>query len=154
ATPLSYLTDFLDIAAGGADVVIGSREGSGARRIGEPWYRHVMGRVFNRMVQLLVLPGIEDTQCGFKLFRRDSMHAILDRALLYQGTEAVAGPRVTAFDVELLVIARFLGLKVVSEPVVWTYGTNSKVNPVRDTLHNASDILRVKSNVVFKRYRS
>ncbi len=154
ATPLSYLTEFIAIATNGADVVIGSREGMGSRRIGEPWYRHVMGRVFNRMVQLLVLPGIEDTQCGFKLFRRESMRAILDRALLYQGGQTVVGPRVTAFDVELLVIARSLGFTIVTEPVVWTYGTNSKVNPIRDTLHNASDILRIKRNVLMKRYKS
>ena len=154
ATPLSYLTDFVTIASNGADVVIGSREGMGSRRIGEPWYRHFMGRVFNRMVQMLVLPGIEDTQCGFKLFRQKSIRTILDRALLYQEIQAVVGPRVTAFDVELLVIARSLGFTIVTEPVVWTYGTNSKVNPIRDTLHNAFDILRIKRNMLSKRYRS
>ena len=58
--------DRLGVAALGAfDIAIGSREAPGARRFGEPWYRHLMGRVFNRLVQLLVLPGIQDTQCGF-----------------------------------------------------------------------------------------
>jgi glycosyltransferase involved in cell wall biosynthesis len=154
ATPLSYLDQFIQFAAESTDVVIGSREGAGARRIGEPWYRHLMGRVFNRAVQLLVLPGIEDTQCGFKLFRSEAAEAVLARALLYRDAQTVAGPRVTAFDVELLVIARALGLKVVTVPVVWTYGSQSKVNPVRDTLYNARDIARVRLNLTLGRYRS
>lgn len=154
ATPLSYLDEFLTLAESSADVVIGSREGTGARRISEPWYRHLMGRVFNRMVQILLLPGIEDTQCGFKLFRGEAARAVLDRALLYRDSTKIAGPRVTAFDVELLVIARALGLRIVSVPVVWTYGTQSKVNPIRDTVHNALDVLRVRGNLTFGRYKS
>ena len=69
ATPLSYLLDLRSAIADGCDVAIGSREGRGARRIGEPAYRHIMGRVFNGLVRLFLLPGIQDTQCGFKLFR-------------------------------------------------------------------------------------
>lgn len=154
ATPLHNLDRFVKLAADGADIVIGSREGADARRIGEPRYRHLMGRVFNRMVQLLVLPGIEDTQCGFKLFRRDAAQAVLQRAILYRAAEMVSGPRVTAFDVELLVIARALKLRVISVPVVWTYGSQSKVNPIRDTLYNARDILHVRLNRSLGRYRS
>jgi glycosyltransferase involved in cell wall biosynthesis len=153
ATPLGYLDDFIARVDGGVDIVIGSREGVGARRIGEPWYRHAMGRVFNRMVQLIVLSGIEDTQCGFKVFRREAAQSILDRTLLYRDGRQVSGPRVTAFDVEFLAVARALGLTIVSVPVVWTYGTNSKVNPIRDTLHNAYDILRVRANLALGRYK-
>ena len=154
ATPLSYLDDFLALARDQADLVIGSREGAGARRIGEPWYRHAMGRIFNRLVQTLVLPGIEDTQCGFKLFRREAIEQILPRMRLYRDAEAITGPRVTAFDVELLTIARKLGLRIAIVPVVWTYGTNSKVNPIRDTLNNALDIARVRVNLSRGRYGS
>jgi dolichyl-phosphate beta-glucosyltransferase len=154
ATPLGYLDDFIALVDSGVDIVIGSREGVGARRIGEPWYRHAMGRVFNRMVQLIILPGIEDTQCGFKVFRREAAQSILDRTLLYRDGRQVSGPRVTAFDVEFLAVARALGLTIVSVPVVWTYGTNSKVNPIRDTLHNAYDILRVRANLTLGRYKS
>jgi len=153
ATPLDYLDPFLALIGDGADVVIGSREGVGSRRIGEPLYRHAMGRVFNRMVQIVVLPGIEDTQCGFKVFRREAARDILARSLLYRDSQPVTGPRVTAFDVELLAIARTLGMRIDSVPVIWTYGTNSKVNPVRDTLHNAIDIFRVRANLSLGRYR-
>ena len=155
ATPLSYLDDLrMAITTFGCDVAIGSREGIGARRLGEPLYRHVMGRVFNLLVRTLVLPGIQDTQCGFKLFTRDAAHALLDRALLYTADDAtVTGPRVTAFDVELLVIARRLGLKTCPIPVVWTYGTHTKVNPLRDTWQNVRDVLLVRWHDWRGRYR-
>lgn len=152
ATPPSYLTAFLERIDDGADIVIGSREGTGARRVGEPAYRHVMGRVFNRIVQLVLLPGIDDTQCGFKLFTRPAAEAILDRGRLYAGGQTVAGARVTAFDVEMLVIARRLGLRIDEVPVLWTYGSHSKVNPVRDTLYNLRDIATVAWNAARRRY--
>lgn len=154
ATPLTYLDVFRQAIDAGNEIVIGSREGTGAERIDEPRYRHLMGRVFNGLVRILVLPGINDTQCGFKMFRREVAHEILKRARLYREARGpVKGPRVTAFDVELLVVARRLGYRITSIPVVWTYGTQSKVNPIRDTLHNFGDILRVKWNELRGSYR-
>ena len=146
ATPIAYLHEFMAAIDGGADVVIGSREGMGANRVGEPIYRHLMGRAFNLMVQGLLLPGIHDTQCGFKAFTRFATREIVRRAKLYADHETITGARVTAFDVEMLVIARKLGLKVVEIPVIWTYGTQSKVNPVKDTLVNLRDIASIKVN--------
>jgi glycosyltransferase involved in cell wall biosynthesis len=145
AVPLSYIRPFVETAEEGADVVIASREGAAARRIGEPGYRHVMGRVFNRFVQLLLLSGIEDTQCGFKLFRREAAREILEHTRLYAGSNGeVTGARVTAFDVEILVIARRLGFEIAVLPVEWTYGEHSKVNPLRDSLLNLRDLATVK----------
>jgi glycosyltransferase involved in cell wall biosynthesis len=153
ATPLRYLDEFRQQVIGGDDVVIGSREGQGAVRIDEPVYRHWMGRVFNLIVRLLLLPEIQDTQCGFKMFRREAALDILGRARLYRDSDIpVRGPRVTAFDVELLVVARRLGYRIRAVPVAWTYGTQSKVNPVRDTLHNLADVFRVKWNDLRGRY--
>jgi dolichyl-phosphate beta-glucosyltransferase len=153
ATPLTYLDRFLDEIAAGADVVIATREGHGSSRIGEPWHRHVMGRVFNWLVQALLLPGIEDTQCGFKMFTREISQAILHNARLYRDDEEVTGARVTAFDVEMLVIARRQRAKIVAVPVVWTYGVRSKVSPLRDTLTNLRDVLSVKRNDLLHKYR-
>ncbi|HKG27413.1 MAG TPA: dolichyl-phosphate beta-glucosyltransferase [Thermomicrobiales bacterium] len=153
ATPLHYLEDFRQAIQEGDDIVIGSREDQGAVRIDEPSYRHLMGRVFNLIVRRLVLPDIQDTQCGFKLFRREAAHEILARARLYRSHDAaVRGPRVTAFDVELLVVGRRLGYRIRSVPVAWTYGNQSKVNPIRDTLNNFADVVRVKWNDVRSRY--
>lgn len=144
ATPLDFLNDLRAAVASGADVAIGSREGAGAGRIGEPSYRHLMGRVFNSLVRVLLLPGIHDTQCGFKLFRAPVARDILRRSRLYAGEpRGVTGPRVTAFDVELLVIARARGYRIAAAPVVWTYGEGSKVRPAHDTWHNLRDVLQV-----------
>jgi hypothetical protein len=148
ATPITYLGAFIEAIENGADVVIGSREGKGANRLGEPEYRHLMGRVFNRIVQLSVLPGIHDTQCGFKAFSRFASSEILRRSRLYVDADEITGARVTAFDVEMLVIARTIGLTIVEIPVIWTYGEQSKVNPARDTFNNLRDIALVKLNTV------
>lgn len=144
ATPLDFLRDLRLAVAEGADIAIGSREGVGAQRIGEPSYRHFMGRVFNGLVRVLLIPDVHDTQCGFKLFRRDVAHDLLHRSRLYpEQAERVSGPRVTAFDVELLTIARLRGYRTASAPVVWTYGEGSKVRPAHDTWHNMRDVIDV-----------
>jgi dolichyl-phosphate beta-glucosyltransferase len=144
ATPLSYLAELRAVLASGCDIAIGSREGAGARRFGEPNYRHLMGRVFNGLVRVLLLPDVHDTQCGFKLFRAEVARDLLLRSRLYRDAgQIVSGPRVTAFDVELLTIARLNGYRICPVPVVWRYGEGSKVRPARDTWHNVRDVLDV-----------
>ena len=144
ATPLSYLTELRAALAAGCDIAIGSREGAGASRIGEPIYRHLMGRIFNGLVRLLLIPDVHDTQCGFKLFRAEVARELLLRSRLYRDAgQSVTGPRVTAFDVELLTIARLNRYRVCPVPVVWRYGEGSKVRPARDTWHNVRDVLNV-----------
>lgn len=154
ATPLSYTDPLIDQIRAGADIAIASREGVGAKRVGEPLHRHLMGRAFNLIVQVLLLPGIQDTQCGFKAFRREAAHEILARTLLYRDLELAHGARVTAFDVELLYIARRIGLSIAVVPVIWSAGTHSKVNPVLDTWVNLSDVLRIRMNGWLHRYRN
>ena len=154
ATPIAYLGEFREAVENGADIVIGSREGETASRIGEPAFRHLMGRGFNAMVRILLLPEIHDTQCGFKLFTAPARDEILPRLRLYRGQNgSFEEPKVTAFDVELLVVARRLGLTTVVVPVAWTFGERSKVNPVGDTITNFSDVAHVKLNDLRRRYR-
>ena len=117
-------------------VAIGSREGHGARRIGEPSYRHLMGRVFNRVVQAVAVAGIEDSQCGFKAFRGDAARAIF-------GRQRIDG---FGFDVEVLFLARRLDYGIREEPLRWEHKENSRVAPIRDTLLMLSDVLRVRLN--------
>jgi glycosyltransferase involved in cell wall biosynthesis len=153
ATPLPYLTELRSALAAGCDIAIGSREGARARRIGEPAYRHLMGRVFNGLVRLLLVPDVHDTQCGFKLFRAEIARDLLRRSRLYRdGGQTISGPRVTAFDVELLTIARLNGYHICPVPVVWSYGQGSKVRPARDTWHNVRDVLDVWIGVKRGRY--
>jgi len=118
------------------DVIIASREGMGARRIGEPYYRHLMGRVFNLIVQLLAVPGVQDTQCGLKCFTTESA----GRVFSLQTVEGFG------FDVEILYIARKLGYRIQEVPITWSHRESSRVDPVRDTLRMLGDILRVRWN--------
>jgi len=130
------LARFLALVGESDPIVIGSREGLGARRIGEPGYRHFMGRVFNGVVQALAVPGIEDSQCGFKAFRADAARAIFSR-------QTIDG---FGFDVEVLYLARRLGFAVRVVPLRWEHKANSRVAPVGDTLGMLSDVLRVRLN--------
>lgn len=84
STPISELeTLFKWITEHGFDIVIASREGIGSKRVNEPYYRHLMGRVFNAMVQIIALKGIKDSQCGFKLFTKKAAKEIFN--LLFAG---------------------------------------------------------------------
>jgi hypothetical protein len=155
ATPIEEFDCFVPWLEQGYQVVIGSREAAGALRQAEPFHRHLMGRVFNRIVQLLIVPGLEDTQCGFKCFRREAAQVIFRRVRLYGASAgAVKGSMVTAFDVEVLYLARLFGYRVREEPVRWQYVPGSKVRPVADTLRMLWDVGRVWANGVLRRYRA
>ncbi|MEA3459498.1 MAG: dolichyl-phosphate beta-glucosyltransferase [Chloroflexota bacterium] len=147
ATPIEEVEKLLSFLEAGYDIAIGSREGVGARRYGEPGYRHLMGRVFNLLVRLIVLRGFRDTQCGFKCFRREVARDLFHRVKLY-GAEAgqVRGGAVTGFDVEILLLARKAGYSVMEVPVEWYYGANARVNLLRAPLRMFKDILKVRLN--------
>jgi dolichyl-phosphate beta-glucosyltransferase len=141
--PIHEIAKFLPPRLTDFQVAIGSREGAAARRVGEPAYRHVMGRIFNLFVQRLVLPGIEDSQCGFKMFTADAATAIF--------------PLVTvdgwAFDVEALTVARAQGMRVIEVPIEWHYGRESQLSMVRDGVGMARELLRIKLRHLAGRYR-
>jgi dolichyl-phosphate beta-glucosyltransferase len=131
----------------GYDIAIASREGPGSVRMNEPYMRHFMGRVFNFIVQLLVLRGINDTQCGFKLFRQMAAQQIFSQVRLYSDTSnEIVGAKVSGFDVEILFIAKKLGYKIKEVPVTWVYKDNSKVHNLKDSYYNFIDVIKVWSN--------
>lgn len=139
----------------GYHVVIGSREGLGAKRLGEPRYRHFMGRVFNAVVRLIALGGIQDTQCGFKAFHHEASEHIFRSVQLYgDDAKPVQGAAVTAFDVEALFLARKLGYRIKEIPVLWRYGVETKVDPLRDSWRNFGDVVRVRWYDLRGRYRT
>jgi glycosyltransferase involved in cell wall biosynthesis len=145
AVPIEEWEQLRRALENGFDVAIGSREGLGARRLGEPWYRHLMGRVFNLIVRAVAIGGIQDTQCGFKALRLSVAADLFERVRIY-GADAprVQGAAVTAYDVELLYLARRCGYRIAEVPVPWRYGTETKVNPVRDSWRNLCDVLMVR----------
>ncbi len=134
--PAPEIPKLLAALAAGADVALATREGSGARLVGEPYLRHLMGRVFNLLVRLLAVPGLDDTQCGFKAFTAASAEALFRRSTI-DGF---------GFDVEVLYLARKRGLRLVEVPIAWYYQPSSRVSPVRDTIRMVRDVLRVRWN--------
>ncbi len=145
AVPVETLETVVDGVLSGADVVIGSRELQGSSREAEPRLRHLLGRIFNRLVSSLAVRGIPDTQCGFKGFSATAAEEVFSRIRLYPPDgRTVAKSRVTGFDVELLAIAQTLGLQIAQIPVEWRHVERSKVRPVPDALSMAWDVLRVR----------
>ncbi len=134
--PIDEVVNFLPDAVPGADMVIGSREGKGARRIDEPFYRHMMGRVLNWIVKLTILRGYEDTQCGFKLVRGDVADDLF-------GVQRMNG---IGFDVELLFIAQKRGYTVRQVPITWYFDPDSRMRLLRDTLHILVEIWQIRRN--------
>jgi glycosyltransferase involved in cell wall biosynthesis len=134
--PVNEIARFLPPTLRGVDIAIASREAPGAVRYGEPYYRHFVGRVYNMLIRLLALPGLQDTQCGFKCFRG----AVVDELFRRQ---TLGG---WSFDVEVLYIARRRGLRIVEVPVPWTYTPGSKVDVWRDSFRMATDLLRIRLN--------
>ena len=118
------------------DIAIASREAPGAVRDHEPYYRHFTGRVFNTLIRLLVLPTLQDTQCGFKCIRADVARDIFR----YQ---TLTG---WAFDVEMLFIARHHHYQVVEIPIHWYFNADSKISVLRDSLRMFLDLLVIRRN--------
>lgn len=141
--PPEQIGDFLD-AIGHADIVIGSREIAGSRRFGEPRHRHVMGRIFNRIVKLIAVPDIEDTQCGFKALRRHVAQDLCARQL-------ISG---WAFDVEMLYLARSAGYSVQEIPIDWHCDLDSRVRPGVDSVAMLLEVLIIRWNHARGRYRT
>ena len=123
------------------DISIGSREAPGARRLDEPFSRHLIGRVFNRLVRVFAVRGLDDTQCGFKLFRGDVARALF-------GWQRLPG---FAFDVEVLYLARKSGFSIGEIAIDWYHHGGSKVNLTKGASAFA-DILKVRLNDLLGRY--
>ena len=140
--PIEELERFLPPVLDGFDVVIASREAPGAVRFNEPTYRHWGGRAINLIIRLLILPGLNDTQCGFKCF-----HAKAAEKLFRQQT--LGG---WSFDIEILYLARRNRMKIAELPVHWYFDPDSKVRAVRDALRMIGDIFRIHSNALRGRY--
>src|SRR5918994_7801133 len=101
-----------------------------------------MGRLFDVFVQALAVPGIRDTQCGFKCFTREAALALCQR-MTAEGF---------GFDVEMLYLARRLGYRVREIPVVWRNSPQSRVRVWRDSISMINELLRIRWNSVRGRY--
>jgi dolichyl-phosphate beta-glucosyltransferase len=134
--PVEEIVKFIPPKLEGSDIAIASREASGAVRYNEPSYRHWGGRGINFIIQTLILPGLNDTQCGFKCFRGAVADDLFSRQTLHGWS----------FDIELLYIARRHGYRVVEVPIHWYHFSDSKVNALRDATQMIRDIFRIHTN--------
>jgi dolichyl-phosphate beta-glucosyltransferase len=134
SAPIDELARLEAAVSGGADVAIGSRAKRGAREVDQPLHRRAMGKGFNLLVQALLLPGIWDTQCGFKLFKGEVARGLFAR-LRTDGF---------AFDVELLYSARRCGCVVSEIPVRWINSPTTTVQAVRHSREMLMDLLRIR----------
>ncbi len=126
------------------DIIIGSREVPGALRDKEPFYRHLMGRGFNLLVQTLAVPGIYDTQCGFKLFSAHATTTLFNQLFIYAGNKIRTDAFTGAFDVELLYLAKKNNFKIKEVPILWKHYFTDRVNPIKDSIRMLKDIIKIR----------
>ena len=134
--PVEEIVKFVPPMLGDFDIAIASREAKGAVRYNEPSYRHIGGRGINLIIQALILPGLNDTQCGFKSFHGEVAEDLFSRQTL-QGW---------SFDIELLYIARCHGYRIKEVPIHWYHFSDSKVSALRDAVRMVRDIFRIQAN--------
>jgi dolichyl-phosphate beta-glucosyltransferase len=143
ATPIEEVERLLAQIHAGADIAFGSR---GMREsqlvVRQPAHRELMGRFFNLLVQVLLLPGVHDTQCGFKLFRGEVARRLFAQC-------AVNG---FSYDVEVLGLSARAGHSIAEVPVRWFHMNHSKVSLGRDGVRMFQDLLRVAFRLRTRRY--
>jgi dolichyl-phosphate beta-glucosyltransferase len=138
STPIEDVERLIAALEEGADVAIGSRAlDRSLIEVHQPWIRDRMGRVFNLFVQAILLPGLKDTQCGFKAFRRAAARDLF-RATLSDGFE---------FDTEVLYRARRSGLTIREIPVHWRNSPDTRVNALLDSPRMLLALFRIRRTV-------
>ncbi|MBU1868750.1 glycosyltransferase family 2 protein [Patescibacteria group bacterium] len=131
-------------ANGTFDIAIGSRHLPESNiKIHQPWHRRLLSRTANLLIQIILLPGIIDTQCGFKLFKAD-----VAKNIFYGSTIDRWG-----FDIEILFIARKLGYTIKEVPVTWMNSPHSRVRPIKGALSTLKELVQIRINGWRNRYK-
>lgn len=137
STPVKQVEKLLD-RSNGNHVIIGSRYCEGGKLARpQPFYRIWGSRFLNLFIQLFAVPGIKDTQCGFKLFENKAAKEIFSRQTMERWS----------FDIELLAVARHLGYKIEEVGITWYDDPHSQVNPIKDGLRMIKDAWQVRKNM-------
>ncbi len=136
STPMEELEKMMPyLSGGGFDIAIGSRALALSDIIREqPWWRQSMGKMFNRIVKMLVIGDFEDTQCGFKLFHGKLARNLFGEAKIDR----------FAYDVEILALAKRNGFRIKEVPIRWINSPDSRVNPLKDSLRMLVDLIRIR----------
>ena len=134
STPIEEIEKFFPLFPA-YDIVIGSRSIDGADvQVHEPFYREILGKIFNKFVRALCVPGFVDTQCGAKMFRKDPAQTLFP---LLQTSRF-------SFDVEVLYVALRLGYKIKEIPIRWAYSANTTVRTFSDGPRMLLDLFRIR----------
>ncbi len=136
--PIGEVNRFLPPAIDNFDIAIASREAAGAIRYGEPAYRHWGGRGINLVIRLFAIPCIRDTQCGFKMFRGPVAEDLFSFQTLTNWS----------FDIELLMVARKRGYRIVELPIPWYFNPETKLSPFKDAIRMMWDIMTIHRNTL------
>lgn len=142
--PIEEILRFIPPQLKDVPIAIASREAPGAVRYDEPEYRHLVGRLFNFLVRVLLLRGLNDTQCGFKCFRADAAESVFPLVTITGWT----------FDVEALFIARKAGFAIHEVPIPWYYKAQSRVKVMRDSFQMGLDLLKIRLNYLRGKYHA
>jgi len=136
STPIDELSKLLPlISHDTCDIAIGSRALALSKIIKkQPWWRQSMGKLFNKIVKILIVNDFDDTQCGFKLFSGDIARDLFKEARINR----------FAYDVEILALAKKKGYRIIEVPIKWINSPESKVNPIQDSLNMIVDLLRIR----------
>ncbi|ODS31697.1 MAG: glycosyltransferase family protein [Candidatus Scalindua rubra] len=143
STPIDEVEKLIYWLGKGYDVTIGSRGLEDSQvEIHQSFVRESMGKIFNKIMNLIVFTGFKDTQCGFKCFKRDAVNKIFKKQRI----------RGYTFDVEILLIAKRQGFRVREVPVRWLNSPHSKVRIIRDPIFMLYDIFRIRFYDFSRRY--
>ena len=135
STPIEEVEKLESALDEGCGVAFGSRSVPGAQvEVRQPLHREWMGRIFNALARSVVLPGVRDTQCGFKLFTREAAERVFP-------LQTIGG---FCFDLEILYLARRAGVGMREIPVRWINRTDTRVSLLRDPLEMALDVFRIR----------
>jgi glycosyltransferase involved in cell wall biosynthesis len=152
ATPIEELDKLLLAIDDGFDIVIGSRNN---QRKGAPMLRKIMAAGFMILRDIFInLEGLGDTQCGFKIFKKEVVLRIINNLRVFKTEKIVKGPSVSAgFDLEFLYLAKKMAYQIKEVPVEWIYAETRRVNFFKDSLETLKDILKIKTFELFNKYR-
>jgi dolichyl-phosphate beta-glucosyltransferase len=136
STPIEEVEHLFTAMEDGAEIAIGSRDVAGSRlERHQSWFRELGGKGFNRLVRMVAVPGIHDTQCGFKLFTRGAAQNIFSLCQVDN----------FSFDIEALYLGRQLGYRVAEVPVRWKHMDGSKVSLRRDAIRMIRTLFRIRA---------
>lgn len=139
STPIDEIEKLAGLIRNGdCEVAIGSRVLALSEILKkQPFWRRGMGKIFNKIVKLLVIDDFNDTQCGFKLFAGNAARNLFRDAIIDR----------FAYDVEILAMAKKNGYRVLDVPIKWINSPDSRVNPVIDSLQMLKDLVRIWAHV-------